>query len=58
MIFYQGVPIENGTHVPVPVSQPSIESEYNTACTSGIALEQFRILIHELLNKDPDIFPD
>ena len=27
MIFYQGVPIEHGTHVPGPVSQSSTESE-------------------------------
>ena len=25
MIFYQGVPIEHGTHVPGPVSQSSTE---------------------------------
>ena len=58
IIFYQGGPIEHGTHVPGPVSQSSAESEYNSACTAGMALEHFRMLIHELLNKDPYIFPE
>ena len=35
----------------------SAESEYNTACTAGISLAHFRVLIHELLNKDPYIVP-
>ena len=35
IIFYRGGPIEHGTHVPVPVSQSSAESEYNAACTAG-----------------------
>ena len=34
IIFYQGGPIEYGTHVPGPVSQSSAESEYNASCTS------------------------
>ena len=55
MIFYQGGPIDHATHVPVPVSQSSSESEYNAACTAGMALAYFRILINELLNKDLDI---
>ena len=38
IIFYQGVPIDHGTHVPGTVSKSSAESEYNTACTSGMAL--------------------
>ena len=57
IIFYQGVPIDHGTHVPVPVSQSSAESEYNVACTTGMALASFRMLIDEFLNKGPDIFP-
>ena len=57
IIFYQGGPIDHGTHVPGPVAQSSVESEYNAACTAGMALAHFRILIHELLNKDPDIVP-
>ena len=31
IIFYQGGPIDHGTHVPVPVAQSSAESEYNAA---------------------------
>ena len=58
IIFYQGGPIDHGTYVPGPVSQSSEESEYNAACTAGMALAHFRMLIHELLNKDPDIVPE
>ena len=58
MIFYQGVPIDHGTHVPVTVSQSSAESEYNEACTAGMDLAYFIMLIHEFLNKDTDIVPD
>ena len=58
IIFYQGGPIDHDTHIPGPVAKSSAESEYNAACTSGMALAHFRILIHELLNKDPDIVPE
>ena len=58
MIFYQMYPIDHGTHVPGPISQSSAESEYNAVCTSGMVLEHFRMLINELLNKDPDIVPE
>ena len=58
IIFYQGGPIDHGTHIPGPVAQSSVESEYNAACTAGTALANFRMLIHELLNKDPDIVPE
>ena len=44
--FYQGGPIDHGTHVPGPVSQSSAESEYNDTCTAGMALSHFRMLIH------------
>ena len=57
IIFYQGGPIDHGTHVPVPVSQSSAESEDNAACTAGMDLEHFRMLIHEFLNEDPDMVP-
>ena len=57
IIFYQGGPIDHGKHVPGPFAQSSAESENNAACTSGMALKHFRMLIHELLNKDPDIVP-
>ena len=53
IIFYQGGPIDHGTHVPGPVPQSSAESGYNAACNAGIYLLCFRMLIHELLNKDP-----
>ena len=46
IIFYQGGPIDHGTHVPGPVSQPSAESEYNTACTAGLALAHFIMSIY------------
>ena len=58
IIFYQGGTIDNFTHVPVPVDQSSAEIKYNVACSSGISLEHFRMLIHELLKKDPDIVSD
>ena len=55
IIFYQGGPIDHGKHVPGPVYQSSEESEHNAACTAGMDLAHFRMWIHELLNKDPDI---
>ena len=58
IIFYQGGRIDHGTHVPVPVAQSSSESEYNAACITGMALAHFRMLMHELLNKDTDIVPE
>ena len=54
-IFFQGGIIDHGIHVTVPLAQPSEESEYNAACTSVMDLAHLRMLIHELLNKDPDI---
>ena len=56
-MFYQGGPIDHGTHVPGPVAQSSVESQYNTACTTGMALPYFRMLVHEFLNEDPDMVP-
>ena len=44
--------------VPGPVAQSSAESEYNAACTAGMALAHFRMLIHELLNDNPDMVPE
>ena len=52
MIFYQGGPIDHGTHVPGPVAQSSVEIEYNSACTSEMTLAHFSMLIYELLNND------
>ena len=57
IIFYQGGPIDHETHVPGKVAQSSAESEYNAACTEGMTLAHFRMLIIELLNKYPDIVP-
>ena len=54
----QGGPIDYGTHVSGPVSQSRSDSEYNEACTEGMDLAYFRMLIHELLNTDPDIVPE
>ena len=58
IIFYQGGTIYHDTHVPVPVAQSGAKSEYNVACTAELALAHFRMLIHEFLNKDPDIVPE
>ena len=57
IIFYQGGKIDHGTHVPGPVAQSSTESEYNSACTAGMDLAHFRMLINKLLNKDTCIVP-
>ena len=57
IIFYQGGLIDDVTHVPGSFSQSSAEIEYNSSCTAGMALAHLRVLIHELLNKDPDIVP-
>ena len=57
IIFYQYGKIDHGTHVPGPVAQSGAESEYNAARNIGMALAHFRMLIHELLNKDTDIVP-
>ena len=57
IIFYQGGLIEHGTNVTGPVYKPSAESGYNEACNAGMNLAHFSMLIHELLNKYPDIVP-
>ena len=46
IIFYQGGPIEHGTHVPGPVANSSVESDYNAACTAGMDLAHFIMLVH------------
>ena len=45
------MPIDHGTNYTGTVYQPREESEYIVACTSGMYLAHFMILIHELLNK-------
>ena len=54
-IFYQGGPIDHVTHIPGLVVLPGAESDYNSACTTGMDLLHFRMLIHEFLSKDIDI---
>ena len=56
-VFYQGGPIDNFTQVPGPVAQSSAESDYNSACTAGMALSKSRILNIEFLNKDKNVVP-
>ena len=58
IIFYQGDIIDHGTHVPVPVDQSYAESEYNAACTSVMAMEHFRMLINNFLNKYLYVVPE
>ena len=58
IIFYQGGSIDHDTHDPGPVAQSIAESEYNAACTAGMALVHFMMLIHELLNEDPEMVPE
>ena len=58
IIFYQGGPIDHGTHVPGPVTQSSEESYYNAACTAGMDLAHLRMVIREFFNKDRDIVPE
>ena len=55
MVFDQDGQIDHGTHVTGPVSESSAEIEYNAACTAWMNLAHFRMLVHELLNKDQDI---
>ena len=38
IIFYSDGPIDHVTHVPGQVDQSSVESEYNSPCTAGMAL--------------------
>ena len=56
IVFYQGVPNDHFTHITGTVDQSSAYSEYNAACTSGMATTYFRVINNELLQKDLD-FP-
>ena len=58
VIFYHDGTIDHGTNVSVPVAQSSTESGYNAAYTAGMTIAHFRMLIHELLNKDTYIIPE
>ena len=51
IIFYQCGTIDHATHVPGWVSHPIAESEYNAACTAGMDLANFRMLIHEFFEQ-------
>ena len=46
IIFHQGGKMDHGTHVTGTVAQSISESEYNESCTEGMALANFRMLIH------------
>ena len=46
IISYQGGTIDHGPHVPGTVAQSSEEIEYNAAYTAGMALANFRMLVH------------
>ena len=39
------------------MAQYSAEIEYNSTCNAGMSLAHFKMLVHELLNEDPDIVP-
>ena len=43
-IFYQGGPIDHGTHIPGSFSQSSADSEYNAGFDKVMALEHFVML--------------
>ena len=49
--------MDHGTHVTGTFYQSSAEIEYNSEYTAVISLSHFRMLIHKLLNKYPDIVP-
>ena len=57
IIFYQVRTIYHGTHVTGSVAQSSVESEYNAACATVMALARFMVIINDFLNKGPDIVP-
>ena len=58
IISYRGQRMDHVTHVPGPVAQSTTESKYNSECNEVMALENFRILIHEWLHKYLDIVPE
>ena len=58
VVFYQGGPIDNCTHVSGPVAKSSAESEYNSSYNAEMDLEYFNMLNNEVLNKDSDVFPE
>ena len=57
-MFYQGGQIYHLTHIPGTFDQSSYKSEYNAACTSGMALSHFSMLNNELFNRDTYVVPE
>ena len=43
-MFYKVGPIDHWTYVTGPVAQSSAESEYNSACNTGMYLQQIIML--------------
>ena len=58
IVFYQGGPIDHWTHVLSTVAQSISGREYNTVCTTVMALAHFRMLNNELLNNDTYVVPE
>ena len=57
-MFYQGVPIDNFTHVPGPFAKSSAKSDYNAACTVGMAIAHSIFLNIKFLKKDTYEIPE
>ena len=53
ILFYQGGTIDHWTYVPGTVDQYSAEGDYNSACTTRMAISHFRMINIYLSNKDP-----
>ena len=51
IVFYQGGPIDQCTHVPVTVSLSSAESDYNETRTAGMYIAHLRMINNELMKK-------
>ena len=56
--FYKYGPSDHCTHVPVTVSPYNAESEYNSSCTTEMALAHFIILNNSLMNKYTYLVPE
>ena len=52
IVFYQGVPIDNFTHIPGPFAKSSAKRDYNAACTVGMAIAHSIIINIKFLKKD------
>ena len=58
IVFYQGVPIDDCTHVPGAVSNIISNSKYNAKYNTGMDLANFKMPNDKFLNKDPYVFPE